>query len=99
MSRQHCRRALGSVLTVILVVALAACGSSKKSSSSSTPAATSSTPAASSGPGAGKPPVTIGDKNFTEEFILGDLYAQALKAKGYKVTIKGNIGSTEITYK
>src|SRR5437588_311459 len=44
-------------------------------------------------------PVTIGDKNFTEEYILGSLYAQALAAKGYKVTVKGNIGSSEITYK
>jgi len=43
--------------------------------------------------------VTIGDKNFTEEYILGALYQQALAAKGYKVTLKGNIGSSEITYK
>jgi osmoprotectant transport system substrate-binding protein len=43
--------------------------------------------------------VTIGDKNFTEEYILGALYAQALAAKGYKVTVKGNIGSSEITWK
>ena len=95
-----------------LVVALAACGSSSKSSSTTTTKATTSTPAAtptgpvtgtppsaSSGPGVGKPPVTIGDKNFTEEFILGSLYAQALAAKGYKVTVKGNIGSSEIIYK
>jgi osmoprotectant transport system substrate-binding protein len=43
--------------------------------------------------------VTIGDKNFTEEYILGSLYQEALAAKGYKVTLKGNIGSSEITYK
>ncbi|PZS11181.1 MAG: hypothetical protein DLM64_07110 [Solirubrobacterales bacterium] len=43
--------------------------------------------------------MTIGDKNFTEEYILGALYQQALAAKGYKVTLKGNIGSSEITYK
>ena len=56
-------------------------------------------PSASTGPGVGKPPVTIGDKNFTEEYILGALYAQALAAKGYKVTVKGNIGSSEMIYK
>jgi osmoprotectant transport system substrate-binding protein len=87
------------VAVAVLTVSIAACGSSK--SSSSTPAAassTSSTPA-SSGPGAGKPPVTIGDKNFTEEYILGSLYQQALAAKGYRVTLKGNIGSSEITWK
>ena len=47
-------------------------------------------------PGKGKPAVTIGDKNFTEEFILGELYAQALRAKGWNVTLKSNIGSSEI---
>ncbi len=40
--------------------------------------------------------MTIGTKDFTEEFILGELYAQALEAKGYTVELKKNIGSTEI---
>ena len=43
--------------------------------------------------------MTLGDKNFTEEYILGSLYQQALQAKGYTVTLKGNIGSSEIIYK
>src|SRR3954470_15673555 len=50
-------------------------------------------------PGKGKPAITIGSKSFTEEAILGELYAQALKAKGYKVTLKPNIGQTEIADK
>ena len=50
-------------------------------------------------PGAGKPAITIGSKSFTEETILGQLYTQALKAKGYKVTLKPNIGQTEIADK
>ena len=50
-------------------------------------------------PGTGKPAVVIGDKNFAEENILGALYAQALKAQGYPVTLKDNIGSSEITWK
>jgi len=40
--------------------------------------------------------VTIGTKDFTEEFILGELYTQALQAKGYTVKLKKNIGATEI---
>ena len=55
--------------------------------------------AASSQPGKGKPAVTIGTKDFTEEFVLGELYAQALQAKGYTVNLKRNIGATEITDK
>jgi osmoprotectant transport system substrate-binding protein len=50
-------------------------------------------------PGAGKPAVVLGDKNFPEENILGDLYQQALQAKGYKVSLKQNLGSTEIAWK
>ena len=40
--------------------------------------------------------VTIGTKNFPEEFILGQLYKQALEAKGFTVSYKENIGSTEL---
>ncbi len=54
---------------------------------------------AASLPGTGKPAVVIGDKNFAEENILGALYAQALKAQGYSVTLKDNIGTSEITWK
>src|SRR5947209_7224958 len=105
MTRRYRHWALAAVLAVIGAAVLAACGSSSSSSSSKTTTATATTAtsgsptAAATGPGVGKPPVTIGDKNFTEEYILGSLYAQALAAKGYKVTVKGNIGSSEITYK
>jgi osmoprotectant transport system substrate-binding protein len=101
------RRALAGMLAAgtlsALGLGLAACGSSTSSSSSttSTPAGTtaSTATAASSGPGVGKPTVRIGDKNFTEENILGALYAQALQKKGYQVSLKDGIGSSEIIYK
>jgi osmoprotectant transport system substrate-binding protein len=51
------------------------------------------------GPGAGKPPVTIGTKNFPEAYLLGQLYAQALRAKGFQVTLKTDIGATELIYR
>ena len=38
----------------------------------------------------------IGTKNFPEEYILGELYKQALEAKGFNVSDKENIGSTQI---
>jgi osmoprotectant transport system substrate-binding protein len=40
--------------------------------------------------------ITVGTKNFTEAFVLGQLYKQALEAKGYKVAYKENIGSSEL---
>jgi osmoprotectant transport system substrate-binding protein len=42
------------------------------------------------------PAIVIGTKNFPEEYILGELYTQALKAKGFTVTNKGSLGSTEL---
>ena len=42
------------------------------------------------------PAIKIGSKNFPEEYILGELYSQALQAKGFTVTYKQSIGSTEI---
>jgi glycine betaine/choline ABC-type transport system substrate-binding protein len=47
-------------------------------------------------PGAGKPPVTIGDENTPEQFLLGQLYYQALKAEGFPVTLNQSIGPTQV---
>ena len=41
--------------------------------------------------------ITIGSKDFTEQFIMGELYAQGLQAAGFKVKKKINLGSTTIT--
>ncbi|MDQ3065579.1 MAG: hypothetical protein M3R12_00305 [Actinomycetota bacterium] len=41
-------------------------------------------------------PIRIGSKNFTEAIILGELYKQALEAKGYTVELNSSVGSTEI---
>lgn len=87
-------RWLAVATALTLSTALAACGSSNNDKSSS--ANTSTT---ASLPGKGKPAVTLGDKNFTEQYVLGELYAQALRAKGFTVKVKRNIGSSEITDK
>jgi len=89
---RHIRRGSAGVLATALALAVAACGSG--GSNTSTSASTGAAPAAK--PGAGKPAVTLGAKNFTEQFVLGQLYKQALEAKGFTVKLKNNIGSTEI---
>jgi osmoprotectant transport system substrate-binding protein len=90
------RLATGLLLAASLALGLAACGSDDNKSDTSGSAATSTAAAAPAQPGKGKPPVTIGTKDFTEEFILGELYKGALEAKGYTVKLKKNIGATEI---
>jgi osmoprotectant transport system substrate-binding protein len=42
------------------------------------------------------PTIIVGTKNFTEAYVLGQLYKQALQAKGFKVAYKENIGSSEL---
>jgi len=106
MTRTRPRLLLLALLSALAMLTLAACGSDS-GSGTGTGTQAAAAPAATSGgastddsmPGKGKPAVTLGDKNFTEQYILGELYAQALRAKGYSVDVKGNIGSSEITDK
>ena len=80
------------LLAVLAVFGLAACGDDDDNGGGGGGGQQSS----SDQPGKGKPAVTLGTKDFTEEFVLGELYKQALEAKGYTVNLKKNIGSTEI---
>jgi osmoprotectant transport system substrate-binding protein len=94
MQRSRSRAALAAIVAVAVAGLLAACGSSSKP-----PAPSTGSGATTSLPGKGKPAIVMGDKNFTEEYVLGALYQEALAAKGYTVTLKGNIGSSELIYK
>src|SRR6266567_8729273 len=40
--------------------------------------------------------ISLGTKDFTEEFVLGQLYKQALEHKGINIDYHENIGSTEV---
>jgi osmoprotectant transport system substrate-binding protein len=88
--------ALSRLFTLLAVLAVFAVGCGGDDNESSGGGGTGTSSSSSDQPGEGKPAVTIGTKDFTEEFVLGNLYAQALEAKGYKVNLKENIGATEI---
>ncbi|HEY2771756.1 MAG TPA: glycine betaine ABC transporter substrate-binding protein [Solirubrobacteraceae bacterium] len=93
-------RHLGALLlTILAAIVLAACGSSSSTTSSAASGSGSSSSSSSSSGSGSTKTVTLGTKNFTEEFILGQLYKQALEAKGYKVNYKENIGATEVVDK
>ena len=77
-------RRLGLLLALVLVAA--GCGGSSRPASRTT------------GGSDGPAPLRIGTKNFAEQFLLGELYKQALEAKGFPVELKANIGSTEIIH-
>jgi glycine betaine/choline ABC-type transport system substrate-binding protein/predicted Ser/Thr protein kinase len=42
--------------------------------------------------------VTVGSANFAESSLLAEIYAQALEAKGYRVTRRFNLGDRETYY-
>jgi glycine betaine/choline ABC-type transport system substrate-binding protein len=42
---------------------------------------------------------TVGSKNFAEQYILGEIYAQALKAAGFKVNKQLDLGSEQVAFK
>jgi glycine betaine/choline ABC-type transport system substrate-binding protein len=101
-------RSVLALLALALALGLAACGSDDNSNNdtgSGSAAGTATTQTANSkvikanAENGSKPTITIGSKNFTEQFILGEIYAQSLKAAGYKVKKQLNLGSEQIALK
>jgi len=96
------RALLAALAALVLAVAVAACGSDDKSSGGGGGGGSSSS-------GGGKlikknsanasKSISVGSKNFTEQFILGNIYADALQAAGYKVTKQLNLGSEVVAFK
>src|SRR5215218_3224941 len=82
------------LLALALTLGVAACGSSSDDSSSTE--SSEGGGAIVSNPDNAKVSLTIGSKNFPEEEILGEIYAQALAAAGYKVKTDLNLGSETV---
>jgi glycine betaine/choline ABC-type transport system substrate-binding protein len=113
VTRISTRILLGLLAVLALGFSVSACGDDNNTSSTSTPAAASTQPTKSGDisaaektankinpvDGAGSTSITVGSKNFTEQFILGEIYAQALDAAGYKVKKDLNLGSELVAYK
>ncbi len=112
MTRSSIRILFALLAVLVLGSGLAACGDDD-SSDTTTPAAQTTQPADSGDisadekaankiapvQGASSVSLTVGSKNFTEQFILGEIYAQALQAAGYKVKKDLNLGSELVAYK
>lgn len=80
MIRKHTRRAAKAAFAVAIGVAIILGGAA-------------AAPAADNGTST---PIIIGTKNFPEQYVLGQLYKQALEARGFRVQYRENIGSTEL---
>lgn len=79
------RRRLLLALAALALV-LAGCGGAGGGAATRPPGAVQ--------PGAGRPPVTIGTKSSPVSLLLGQLYAQALRARGWEVQLQQDVGAT-----
>jgi glycine betaine/choline ABC-type transport system substrate-binding protein len=107
----RCFRILISLLAVLaLGVFAAACGDDEDSTSTgaetTAPAESGDIPADEKTAnkiapvdGASSVSLTVGSKNFTEQYVLGEIYAQALKAAGYQIKTDLKLGSEVIAHK
>lgn len=77
-------RAVPLFLAALALFATAACGNVGSSSGGD-----------DSGGGSG-PTIAVGSKDFTEQFILGNMYAEALENAGFNVERRINLGSEQI---
>ncbi|HEU4657055.1 MAG TPA: glycine betaine ABC transporter substrate-binding protein [Capillimicrobium sp.] len=98
------RRITLVLLALVATLALAACGSDDDGGSTGAATAPAETTQAASNqiqsnPGNAKTTVTIGSKNFTEQKVLGEIYAQALEAAGYTVKTELNLGDENVALK
>jgi osmoprotectant transport system substrate-binding protein len=92
------RALLALFAALALVLTVAACGSDDSSGSTSSSGDTSGNLIQeNSDNNAVK--LTIGSKNFTEQYILGEIYAQALEAAGYDVSKDLNLGDEQVALK
>jgi len=79
--------ALGASTLALIV---SACSTGGGSTSPSATASAAASPA-------GKPTIKVGSANFSESQIVGEIYAQALEAKGFTVERKLNLGDRALT--
>ncbi|MFB8029428.1 ABC transporter substrate-binding protein [Streptomyces sp. NPDC056465] len=82
------RNLLGGLFAAATVPALASCSSGITSLDGQG--------SGGGGGGSSRNGVTIGTANFTENQVLGHLYAAALEAAGVKTTVRPNLGTREI---
>jgi osmoprotectant transport system substrate-binding protein len=96
MKRNAALALIATVAALACAVLVAACGGDDNNSSTTDGA---SGKLIKSNSANGNVNITVGSKNFTEEFILGEIDAQALQAAGYKVKKDLNLGSEQIAFK
>jgi glycine betaine/choline ABC-type transport system substrate-binding protein len=94
---------LALLAILCLGLAFAACGDDDSSSSGGGSSSGSGSEPAGNEiqkvDGAEGKTISVGSKNFTEQYVLGEIYSQALEAAGFTVKKQLDLGSELIAYK
>ena len=88
------RTVLVPALLAAVVLALAGCGDEEDAGGSSGGEARAGS--IRSNPDNAKTRIRVGSKNFTEQKVLGEIYAQGLRAAGYEVETELSLGDEQI---
>jgi osmoprotectant transport system substrate-binding protein len=86
---------MAALLVLAAALAVAACGSSDKSDTGKSGGGN----AIAKNSGNASTTLTVGSKNFTEQKVLGEIYAQGLQAAGYKIKKQLNLGDEKTALK
>ena len=104
MSSRSLRAVLALLAVFVLAVGVAACGDDEDSGGSGESGG-GSAESSDTGKLIEKDPansgkkITVGSKNFPEQFILGEIYAQALTAAGFDVEKSLDLGAEQVAFK
>ena len=98
---RHLRPLLAALAVLALAGGVAACGDDDSGDSGSSAATTTAKDANAIQKNAANASttLTIGSKNFTEQKVLGEVYAQALAAAGYTTKTELNLGDEKTALK
>jgi glycine betaine/choline ABC-type transport system substrate-binding protein len=108
MSKKTLRALLALLSVLVLALGVAACGSDDDNGGSG--GGDSSSADTNGGGGSKGSPIekdpansgkkiTVGSKNFDEQFILGEIYSQALTAAGFDVKKSLDLGAEQVAFK
>jgi glycine betaine/choline ABC-type transport system substrate-binding protein len=92
------RALLALFAALVLALTVAACGDDDEDDSGDTGGDTSANLIEENSDNNGVS-ITVGSKNFTEQYILGEIYAQGLEAAGYDVSKDLNLGDEQVALK
>jgi osmoprotectant transport system substrate-binding protein len=87
---------MAALLVLAAALTVAACGSSDNKSDTGKSEGGN---AIAKNPDNASTTLTVGSKNFTEQKVLGEIYAQGLQAAGYKVKKQLNLGDEKTALK